>query len=55
MQHVFKLAAVAALVGQRQSAVSDALRLSLLRSRVDHDALERIHTPMAGFELIDRF
>jgi len=37
------------LVGQRQSAVSDAIRLSLLRSRVDDKTLNRIYAPMAGF------
>ena len=40
-----------ALIGQRQGAVSDAIRGSLLRTRVDADALARVYAPMARFEI----
>jgi ABC-2 type transport system permease protein len=40
-----------ALVGQRQGVVSDAIRASLLRTRVDADALARIYAPMARFDV----
>lgn len=40
-----------ALIGQRQGAVADAIRASLLRTRVDADALARVYAPMARFQI----
>ena len=40
-----------ALIGRRQGAVSDAIRASLLRTRVDANALARVYAPMARFEI----
>ena len=40
-----------ALIGQRQGAVSDAIRASLLRTRVDADAVARVYAPMARFQV----
>jgi ABC-2 type transport system permease protein len=40
-----------ALIGRRQGAVADAIRASLLRTRVDAEALARVYAPMARFEV----
>ena len=40
-----------ALIGQRQGAMSDAIRASLLRTRVDADAVARVYAPMARFQI----